>query len=275
VVPGGWLVFLLPSMLPLDQALALLPPHPGLRLMSASEQRMGAKWSRWCLAMLRLSDAPGRPSETQIYSPAAKQMGPGPDVPRLPDEARAGFPNGPLTNHVAPDLAMLRSPDVPVHALPDSQPVTSSKDMLGSVLSTLRLADLPDRSSDASPDSSSSPRDRAPPRPILRLPDPPSRFSCTFPDSPRGDAEAELLAPGLAVVRDPDAQLDTATADMLAGEVAPGLRSAIFRSRSERARGAPLAPVLHPALQEKVFRRRMGNDPRYGPAPAPAGHRQS
>jgi hypothetical protein len=115
VVQGGWLVFLLPSMLPLDQAVALLPPHPGLRLMSASEQRMSSRWSRWCIAMLRISD---RPSHAQRG-----------------------------------------------HALPDE-------------------------------------------------------------------------------------------------EALPGLRSAIFRSRTEQARGAPTMPVLHPDLHDKVARRKAGWRPR-------------
>lgn len=102
VVQGGWLVFLLPSMLPLDQALALLPPHPGLRLMSASEQRMGARWSRWCIAMLRLPDRQGiaKPDEpavdegvppglrSAIFRSRAEQAGGAPTMPVLHPELR-------------------------------------------------------------------------------------------------------------------------------------------------------------------------------------------
>lgn len=50
---GGYLVFLLPCTLPLAESLQLLPAHPGLELLSASEQCMGARWSRWCLVMRR------------------------------------------------------------------------------------------------------------------------------------------------------------------------------------------------------------------------------
>lgn len=56
LVPGGRLVFLLPCTLPLAESLALLPPHPDLEVVGASEQRMAARWSRWCLTMRRVAD---------------------------------------------------------------------------------------------------------------------------------------------------------------------------------------------------------------------------
>ncbi|KAL1496130.1 hypothetical protein AB1Y20_014751 [Prymnesium parvum] len=48
---GGRLVFLLPTTLPFSEA--LLPPHTLLRLEGAYEQRMAARWSRWCVVMRR------------------------------------------------------------------------------------------------------------------------------------------------------------------------------------------------------------------------------
>jgi hypothetical protein len=50
-VPGGRLVFLLPTTVPFTEA--LLPAHPGLILHEASEQLMAARWSRWCITMCR------------------------------------------------------------------------------------------------------------------------------------------------------------------------------------------------------------------------------
>jgi tRNA (guanine10-N2)-methyltransferase len=49
--PGGRLVFLLPTTEPFSAG--LLPPHPSLVLEAASEQTMAARWSRWCVSMVR------------------------------------------------------------------------------------------------------------------------------------------------------------------------------------------------------------------------------
>ena len=55
LVPGGRLVFLLPTTLPFSEA--LLPPHPTLALEGAYEQCMAARWSRWCVVLRRRTAA--------------------------------------------------------------------------------------------------------------------------------------------------------------------------------------------------------------------------
>ena len=49
LVPGGRLVFLLPTTEPFTAS--LLPAHPGLELETACEQLMAARWSRWVVVM--------------------------------------------------------------------------------------------------------------------------------------------------------------------------------------------------------------------------------
>ena len=56
LVVGGRLVFLLPCSLPIAESLALMPPHPGLVLEETCEQKMAARWSRWCVVMRRVDD---------------------------------------------------------------------------------------------------------------------------------------------------------------------------------------------------------------------------
>ena len=53
LVPGGRLVFLLPTTEPFSER--LLPPHAGLVLEGQHEQVMAARWSRWCITMRRLA----------------------------------------------------------------------------------------------------------------------------------------------------------------------------------------------------------------------------
>ena len=62
---GGRLVFLLPCTEPF--AASLLPPHEGLQLESACEQPMAARWSRWCVVMVRTdATATAAPDATAV-----------------------------------------------------------------------------------------------------------------------------------------------------------------------------------------------------------------
>ena len=72
---GGRLVLLLPCTVHLPTSLHLLPPHAALVIESLCEQRMAARWSRWCVAMRRLPRAEA-PVPEGAWPPSAPPLWP-------------------------------------------------------------------------------------------------------------------------------------------------------------------------------------------------------
>ncbi|EOD15664.1 hypothetical protein EMIHUDRAFT_451662 [Emiliania huxleyi CCMP1516] len=104
LVPGGRLVFLLPCTLPLAESLALLPPHPTLEVVGACEQRMAARWSRWCVTMIRSADGSAEATTSGAEPSPAGEEAAVPDLRRTIFERRCGGGGAAADRPVAPVL---------------------------------------------------------------------------------------------------------------------------------------------------------------------------
>jgi len=104
LVPGGRLVFLLPCTLPLAESLAHLPPHPTLEVVGACEQRMAARWSRWCVTMIRSADGSAEATTNGAEPSPAGEEAAVPDLRRTIFERRCGGGGAAADRPVAPVL---------------------------------------------------------------------------------------------------------------------------------------------------------------------------
>lgn len=79
LVPGGRLVFLLPTTVPFSPS--LLPPHAGFTIEGAYEQVMPSHWSRYCVVMRRLlAEEAAEVAEAAIESAAERARAAGVDT---------------------------------------------------------------------------------------------------------------------------------------------------------------------------------------------------